>query len=126
MHGGRDLRDGKHLLVNSLERIDALLQINIVWWELGLLSHHDDQPSARQPSPSSHRPVGPSIPTATNLVFGLAKLLLGILERSRGHGGNLATQRAMRTNMSARGIAAWCSPMLKEMGWDMVAKGHRT
>lgn len=96
MEGGGVLRDGKHLLVNRLKRIDALLQIDVVWWELGLLpSHHDDQRSARQPSPSSHRPAGPSIPRATNLVLGLAKLLLGILERSRGHGGNLATQRAM-------------------------------
>lgn len=29
--------DLKHLLVDLLERIDSLLEFDIVWWELGLL-----------------------------------------------------------------------------------------
>jgi hypothetical protein len=124
MGGGGDLRDGKHLLVHRLERIDALLQIDIVWWELGLLpSHHGDQPSARQPSPSSDRPVGRS----THLVFGLAKLLLSVLEGARGHGGNLATQRAMRTPCQLEGSRRrQASPMLKDTEWGTVTMGHRT
>ena len=70
------------------------------------------QPSARR-SGALH-PLNLSIQTATNLIFSLAQLLLGVLKGARGKWGDLATQRAMRTIMSARRIPASFPPMIKE------------
>lgn len=75
-------RHSQHLLVNLLQGIDALFQVDVVGGELGLCCGHTSACDALSPS---FRP-----PPLTDLVLGLPKLLLGVLQSSRGEGGELS------------------------------------
>lgn len=72
-----NLRHSQHLLVDSLERIHALLKVDVVGWEFGLQSQHGQplvpslvakQAQRRQEAINAH------------LVLSLTQLLLGVLE----------------------------------------------
>ena|SRR5689334_3978700 len=91
-----NIRDGKHLLVNRLQRIDALLQVDVVWRKLGL--------SLSQMRSSALAPRREVAVRATNLVFSLAKLLLCVLKGARGKRRDLATQRAAFGSKLAFGL----------------------
>jgi len=76
------LRDGQHLLVHLLQRIDAQLQVDVVGRELGL--------QERVPSATVERETE-SFPSS-HLIIGLTKLFLGVLEGPRSERGDLGPQ----------------------------------
>ena len=73
--------------MDRLQRIDALLEVDVVGRELGLL--FSEALATNHPVSESGTPPG-----VANLVLGLTQLLLGVLKGARRKGGNLPTQRA--------------------------------
>ena len=74
--------------MNRLERIDALLEVDVVGRKLGLgAANRQSRQHAGQGSNECTR-------AKTDLVLGLTKLFLGVLEGARGKRGDLASQGA--------------------------------
>jgi hypothetical protein len=85
--------------MDSLQRIDTLLQVDVIRRQLGLVGVN--VPCQR----SVHDPRFNPPRGDTDLVLGLAELLLRVLESTRGKRRDLATERAALHLLSAPGAS---------------------